>query len=260
MTKHLPDGASLEHLKKQAKALMKSVKDGNQSALQRIAPYFSDISIVGLRNAQLVIAREYGFDSWEKLRAAIPATQENKTPRRNIEPIREYKVKRLLSHLSIGSMLVYIGGYESKIAVRIPDGLVYIDSVDVAGEDFDESILAYVREKGLLIGYRTAERIKIEIGSAFVESDIRKIEVRARNIAEGNTEDFTLNNNQFVKAIEKPLRKIINTVKRALEQTPDELIPGIKEHGLVLSGGGSLLHGFETLLANETGLPAQHRG
>lgn len=159
-------------------------------------------------------------------------------------------------HEAIGTMVVDIGGGTTEIAVISLNGIVYSESVRVGGDRFDESIIAYVRRtQGSLIGDATAERIKQEIGTAFPGEEIREIDVRGRNLAEGVPRSFTLNSNEILEALQEPLSMIVQAVKNALEQTPPELAADIAEAGIVLTGGGALLRDLELLIAEETGLP-----
>ena len=159
-------------------------------------------------------------------------------------------------HEAIGTMIVDIGGGTTEIAVISLNGIVYSESVRVGGDRFDESIVAYVRRtQGSLIGDATAERIKQEIGTAFPAKEIREIDVRGRNLAEGVPRSFTLNSGEILEALQEPLSMIVQAVKSALEQTPPELASDIAESGIVLTGGGSLLRDLDLLLAEETGLP-----
>lgn len=159
-------------------------------------------------------------------------------------------------HEAVGTMVVDIGGGTTEIAVISLNGVVYAQSVRVGGDRFDETIMTYVRRtQGSLIGEATAERIKQEIGTAFPSSEVREIDVRGRNLAEGVPRSFTLNSNEILEALQEPLSAIVQAVKSALEQTPPELASDIAESGLVLTGGGSLLRGLDRLLATETGLP-----
>ena len=126
----------------------------------------------------------------------------------------------------------------------------------VGGDRFDESIVAYVRRtQGSLIGEATAERIKQEVGAAYRQQEVREIDVRGRNLAEGVPRSFTMNSNEILEALHEPLSMIVQAVKSALEQTPPELASDIAETGIVLTGGGSLLRDLDVLLAEETGLP-----
>ncbi|MFW6349333.1 MAG: rod shape-determining protein [Thiohalospira sp.] len=155
-----------------------------------------------------------------------------------------------------GSMVLDVGGGTSEIAVLSLNGIVYSSSVRVGGDRFDEAIINYVRRKyGSLIGDATAESIKQEIGSAYPGSEVREFEVRGRNLAEGVPRSITLNSNEILEALQEPLSGIVEAVKTALEQTPPELGADIAERGMVLTGGGALLHDLDRLLMEETGLP-----
>ncbi|MGV6807589.1 MAG: rod shape-determining protein, partial [bacterium] len=121
---------------------------------------------------------------------------------------------------------------------------------------FDESIVNYVRRKyGSVIGDTTAERIKMEIGCAYPGNEVKAIDVRGRNLAEGVPKSFTLNSDEVLEALQEPLSTIVQSVKRVLEQSPPELASDIAESGIVLTGGGALLKDLDRLLTNETGLP-----
>ncbi|MFT6757412.1 MAG: rod shape-determining protein MreB [Chitinophagales bacterium] len=155
-----------------------------------------------------------------------------------------------------GSMVVDIGGGTTEIAILSLNGVVYSDSVRLGGDKFDESIVTYVRRKyGSLIGDATAERIKQEVGCAFPGSELREIDVRGRNLAEGIPRQFTLNSDEALEALQDPLATIVQAVKAALEQAPPELAADIAESGIVLTGGGALLRDLDKLLSEETGLP-----
>jgi len=155
-----------------------------------------------------------------------------------------------------GSMVVDIGGGTTEIAIISLNGVVYSESVRVGGDRFDEAIVTYVRRNyGSLIGDATAERIKQEIGSAYPSNEIREIDVRGRNLAEGVPRSFTLNSSEILEALQETLAQIVQSVKSALEQSPPELASDIAERGLVLTGGGALLRDLDRLLSEETGLP-----
>src|SRR6266480_4456074 len=128
--------------------------------------------------------------------------------------------------------------------------------VDIGGDKFDEAIINYIRRNyGMLIGETTAELIKKEIGSAFPGSEVREMEVKGRNLAEGIPRSFTISSNEILEALTEPLNQIVSAVKSALEQTPPELGADIAEKGMVLTGGGALLRDIDRLLMEETGLP-----
>jgi rod shape-determining protein MreB len=155
-----------------------------------------------------------------------------------------------------GSMVVDIGGGTTEVAVISLNGIVYASSVRIGGDRFDEAIINYVRRNyGTLIGEATAERIKHEIGSAYPGNELRELEVRGRNLAEGVPRSFTLNSNEILEALQEPLSGIVSAVKTALEQTPPELGADVAERGMVLTGGGALLRDLDRLLMEETGLP-----
>ena len=157
-----------------------------------------------------------------------------------------------------GSMVVDIGGGTTEIAILSLSGVVYSDSVRVGGDRFDEAIITHVRRNyGSLIGEATAERIKEEIGCAYVgtSTEIREIDVRGRNLAEGVPRSFTLNSDEILESLQEPLSAIVGAVKGALERSPPELASDIAESGLVLTGGGALLRDLDKLLSEETGLP-----
>jgi len=155
-----------------------------------------------------------------------------------------------------GSMVLDIGGGTTEVAVISLSGIVYSASVRIGGDRFDEAIINYVRRNyGSLIGESTAERIKQEIGTAYPGNEVREMEVRGRNLAEGVPRSFTLNSNEILEALQEPLSGIVSAVKTALEQTPPELAADIAERGMVLTGGGALLNDLDRLLMEETGLP-----
>jgi rod shape-determining protein MreB len=155
-----------------------------------------------------------------------------------------------------GCMVVDVGGGTTEIAIISLNGIVYRDSVRVGGDRFDEAIVAHVRRRyGSLIGDATAERIKEEVGCAFAGSELREIDVRGRNLAEGVPRSFTLNSDEILESLQDPLSSIVQAVKTALEQSPPELAADIAESGIVLTGGGALLRDLDRLISEETGLP-----
>ena len=157
---------------------------------------------------------------------------------------------------AVGTMVIDIGGGTTEIAIISLNGIVYSDTVRVGGDRMDESIASYVRRtQGSFIGEATAEKIKHEIGAAYPQQELREIDVRGRNLAEGLPRSFTLNTHEIVDALQEPLSAMVRAVKRALEQCPPELASDIAETGLVITGGGALLRDLDTLFAEETGLP-----
>ena len=161
-------------------------------------------------------------------------------------------------HEARGAMVLDIGGGTSEVAVISLNGIVYSQSVRVGGDRFDEAIINYVRRNhGTLIGESTAERIKLQIGCAFPQSEVREIEISGRNLAEGVPRMFTINSNEILEALHEPLAGIVAAVKSALEQTPPELCSDVAERGIVLTGGGALLRDLDRLISEETGLHVQ---
>ncbi|MEN8803550.1 MAG: rod shape-determining protein [Thiogranum sp.] len=155
-----------------------------------------------------------------------------------------------------GSMVLDIGGGTSEVAVISLNGIVYSSSVRIGGDRFDEAIVNYVRRNyGTLIGESTSEHIKQEIGSAYPGAEMKELEVKGRNLAQGVPRSFTLNSNEILEALQEPLAGIVGAVKTALEQTPPELGADVAERGIVLTGGGALLRDLDRLIMEETGLP-----
>ncbi len=179
---------------------------------------------------------------------------------RDVRLIEEPMAAAIGAGLSVdeatGCMVVDIGGGTTEVAIISLNGVVYRDSVRVAGDRFDEAIVSHVRRRyGSLIGDATAERIKLEIGCAFAGSELREIDVRGRNLAEGVPRSFTLNSDEILESLQDPLMSIVQAVKSALEQSPPELASDIAESGIVLTGGGALLRDMDRLISEETGLP-----
>jgi len=155
-----------------------------------------------------------------------------------------------------GSMVVDIGGGTTEVAVISLNGLVYSTSVRIGGDKFDEAIINYVRRKyGCTIGEISAERIKHSIAIAYPVKEVKEIEVRGVNVAEGVPRSFTLTSNEVLEALQEPLNGIVQGVMLALEKTPPELAADISEQGMVLTGGGALLSELDRLLSEETGIP-----
>ena len=172
------------------------------------------------------------------------------------EPMAAAMGAGLPVHEACGSMVVDIGGGTTEIAILSLNGVVFSDSIRMGGDRFDEAITNYVRRRyGSVIGESTAERIKMEIGSAYPGTEVREIDVRGRNLAEGVPKSLVLNSDEVLESIQEPLAAIVQAVKRVLEQSPPELASDIAETGIVLTGGGALLRNLDLLLTHETGLP-----
>src|SRR5947207_990767 len=157
-----------------------------------------------------------------------------------------------------GNMVVDIGGGTTDIAVISLSGIVYSRSVRMAGNQMDEAIMNYLKRKyNLLIGERTAEQIKIEIGSAFPLEQPLTMEVKGRHISEGRPKTVVMHDDEIRKALHEPVRAILQAVHDALERIPPELSADIFDRGIILTGGGSLLRNLDQRLREETGLPVQ---
>ncbi len=155
-----------------------------------------------------------------------------------------------------GNMVVDIGGGTTDIAVISLSGIVYAKSVKVAGNVMDESIMQYIKSKhNLLIGERTAEAIKIEIGSAYPLDKPINFEVKGRDIVEGVPKSITLTDGEIREALDERVATIVKAIRVALEQTPPELSADISDRGIVLTGGGALLRNLDLRIRVETGLP-----
>ncbi|MCI8500855.1 MAG: rod shape-determining protein [Oscillospiraceae bacterium] len=155
-----------------------------------------------------------------------------------------------------GSMVVDIGGGTSEVAVISLGGIVASRSVRVAGDEFDRSIIDYLKKKyNLLIGERTAENIKLEIGSAHSLDGELTMEVKGRNLLNGLPENLIVTSQEVREALAEPLEKVIEAIKITLERTPPELAADIIDGGIMLTGGGALLRGLDTMIHEETGMP-----
>lgn len=156
----------------------------------------------------------------------------------------------------ISSMVVDIGGGTTEVAVISLAGIVYAKSVRVAGDRMDEEIVQYMRRRfNLLIGERSAEMIKTSIGCAYPEAELKKVDVKGRDLISGIPKIVEINSEEIREAIMEPVSLIVDAVKDALENTPPELAGDIVDRGIMLTGGGALLRGLDILIREETGLP-----
>ena len=154
-----------------------------------------------------------------------------------------------------GSMVVDIGGGTSEVAVISLGGIVAARSVRVGGDEFDQSIIAYIKRKyNLLIGEHTAEQIKIELGSAFKQEEEKSMDIKGRNLVDGLPKNIQVHTSEIKEALDESLQKIVDAIKETLERTPPELSADIIDHGIMLTGGGALLRGLDQLINRETGI------
>jgi rod shape-determining protein MreB len=156
----------------------------------------------------------------------------------------------------IGNMIVDIGGGTTDVAIISLGGIVVSNSTKVAGNEMDDAIIRYVKNRhNLLIGERTAENIKIQIGTAMNPIDDIEMAVSGRDLATGLPRTIQLKSSECYLAIRDAVRQIVNVVKQTIEACPPELVSDILEHGIVLAGGGALLNNLDTMLSKETGVP-----
>ena len=159
-------------------------------------------------------------------------------------------------HEPSGNMVVDIGGGTSEVAVISLGGIVTAQSVRVGGDELDEAIMAYIKkEYSLALGERTAEQIKMSLGSAYPLEEELQAEIRGRDLVSGLPKTVVISTQEIRKAIEEPVSSIIDAVKVTLDRTPPELAADVIERGIVLTGGGALLNGLDARLHAETGMP-----
>ena len=157
-----------------------------------------------------------------------------------------------------GSMVVDIGGGTSEVALISLGGIVTSKSLRVAGDEIDEYIVSYIKkEYNLMIGERTAEDIKVTIGSAFPKDKEQSKEIRGRDLVTGLPKTMKITSTEIMEAIKDPINAIVDAIKITLEKTPPELAADIMESGIMLTGGGALLSGFDKKIFQETGMPVR---
>lgn len=210
--------------------------------------------------ARVIICIPSGVTAVER-RAVKEATQNAGAKRVSIieEPMAAAIGAGLPVAEPTGSMIVDIGGGTSEVAVISLGGIVTSRSVRVAGDEFDQSIINYIKKKyNLLIGERTAENIKMGIGSAFPYADNEPVmDIKGRNLMNGLPENITVTSEEIREALAEPLSHVVEAVKTTLEKTPPELAADIIDQGIMLAGGGALLKGLDLLINHETGMPVK---
>lgn len=155
-----------------------------------------------------------------------------------------------------GNMIVDIGGGTTDVAIISLDGIVYSKAVRVGGDKMDEAIIAYIKRKyNLMIGERTAEHIKVEVGSAYPTSKVEPIEVKGRDLISGIPKAINVTDDEIRESLKESVALILDTIKVTLENTPPELAADIVDRGIVLAGGGALLRGLDILIREQTGVP-----
>ena len=227
---------------------------------EALLKYFFDKALGKSRffKPDVVISVPAGITTVEQ-RAVLKAA--NAAGAKNItllpEPLLAALGAQLPIETSSGNMIVNMGGGTAEIAVISLDGIVKYDSLRVAGDAINEAIIAYMRKrKGILIGEQTAEKVKFEIGSALEISRPLEMEVRGRDIGAGVPKAVVVNSNDIAQAVKTPLRKIVQSIKGVLEQTPPELSADIIDRGMTMSGGTAQLRNLDRLITKATGVPA----
>jgi len=156
----------------------------------------------------------------------------------------------------IGNMIIDIGGGTTEIAVISLAGTVFSKSIRIGGDEMNEAIIEYLKKTyNLMVGERTAEEIKIKIGSAYPLEEEMGVEVKGRDLVAGLPKTVTITSEEIRESLQEPLRAIMEVIKISLERTPPELAADLIDHGIVMAGGGSLLRGLDKLISEETGLP-----
>lgn len=159
-------------------------------------------------------------------------------------------------HEPTGNMIVDIGGGTTEVAVISLGGIVTSKSIRIAGDEMDDAIIQHVkRTYNLMIGERTAEEIKIEIGTAYPQNTVQNFDIRGRDLITGLPKTVQITSEEIYKALSEPVSAIMESIKNTLEQTPPELSADIMDRGIVMAGGGSLLRGLDRLVSEQTGMP-----
>ena len=208
---------------------------------------------------EVLVSVPAGITSTER-RAVIEATINAgaKTAILVKEPVLAAIGAKIPINSPIGNLILNIGGGTTDVAVVSLGGIVAAASTRVGGNKIDQAIVEHVKKKhGLAIGERSAELIKIAIGSAMRQTNQEKINVRGRDLTSGYPKMIELSSNEITDAIQEQLREIVQTVKKVLQDTPPELCSDIIEKGIIISGGGALLKNIDTLIAHVTGVPAR---
>lgn len=213
----------------------------------------------GLFRPRVIIGIPSGVTEVEK-RAVIEATLQ--AGAKEAHTVEEPMAAAIGAGLPVeeptGSMVVDIGGGTTDVAVISLGGIVTNKSLRVGGDEMDEAIINYIkREYNLMIGERTAEEIKIQIGSAFPKEKEESMDIRGRDLVSGLPKTLRITSTEILEALKEPLSSIVEAIKMTLEKTPPELAADIMDRGIMLTGGGALLSGIDKLIRQETGMPVQ---
>ncbi|TZE82248.1 rod shape-determining protein [Calorimonas adulescens] len=213
----------------------------------------------GIRKPMVVVGVPSGVTEVEK-RAVEEATFQ--AGAREVHLVEEPMAAAIGAGLPVeeptGSMIVDIGGGTTDVAIISLGGIVTSKNLRIAGDEMDESIISYIkREYNLMIGERTAEEIKITIGSAYPKPKEETMEIRGRDLITGLPKTLKISSTEIMEAMKEPISAIIDAIKSTLERTPPELAADIMDKGIMLAGGGALLDGIDKLVKQETGMPVE---
>jgi rod shape-determining protein MreB len=243
---------------------IRPLKDGvisDYEITERMLKYFIQKTCGNRRifKPRIIVCVPSGVTQVEK-RAVIDAT--NQAGSRKTYLIEEPVAAAIGAGLDIskpnGNMIADIGGGTTDVAVISLGGIVVNSSIKIAGDKFDEAIIRYMRKKyNLLIGERTAENMKICIGTAFPREDNVSMEVRGRNLVSGLPKTHEIASGEMMEALEEPVSAIVDSIHSVIEKTPPELAADISDSGIVMTGGGALLYGLDKLLSRKIGTPVK---
>jgi len=241
---------------------VRPLRDGvisDYNVTEKMLRYFIDKAIGRKKifKPRMVVCVPSGVTEVEK-RAVIDAA--NQAGARTTKLIEEPIAAAIGAGLDIskasGNMIIDIGGGTSDIAVISLGGIVVSSSIKVAGDKFDEAIVRYMRKKhNVMVGERTAEELKIKVGTAYPRDEEVTIEVRGRNLISGLPKTMEVTSQEMLEALTEPVAAIADAVHSVLERTPPELAADVSDRGIVMTGGGSLLYGLDKLIAKRTGIP-----
>ena len=218
---------------------------------------FQQAGITRLQRARVLVCVPSGITHVEQ-RAVLEATRRAGASQTYLieQPMAAAIGASLPIHEPLGNMVVDIGGGTTEVAVISLGGIVTSQSIRTGGDELDSAIISYVKkEYSLMLGERTAEEIKMAIGSAFPMPDEPHAEIRGRDLVSGLPKTIVVSAEEIRKAIEEPVNAIVDAVKTTLDKTPPELSGDVMDRGIVLTGGGALLRGLDERLKHETGMP-----
>ena len=242
---------------------IRPMKDGvisDYETTEKMLKYFiSKVNPSKLFKPRVIVCVPSGVTEVEQ-RAVIDATMH--AGARSVFIIEEPIAAAIGSGIEIdkpyGSMVVDIGGGTTDIAVISLGGMVTSESIKVAGDKFDEAIVKYIRKKyNVAIGERTAEEVKIQVGSVYLRDEVVTCQVKGRSLITGLPQTITISSEETFEALEEPVSQICEAIHNVMEKTPPELIGDISTRGIILTGGGSLIYGLDKLLQRETGIKVE---